>query len=123
MEMNLKSRRIQRVEKKLRQIVAKYFLSGHFRANLKGLVSVSNVKVSSDLRMGKVFISVLGSEKDKQKSLREILLRSKDVQGQVNRELRMKFNPRLQFFLDKTTEEALKLENLIQKMNKPPSSI
>lgn len=115
--MNLKFRRQLKVEKKLLQIVAQYLISGKFKGRLLGIVSVSSVKVSGDLRFAKIFIKTLGSDQDKKKNLNEIILRTKDIQKQLNLNLKMKFSPRLQFLLDENSEKALKLERFLNQLN------
>lgn len=58
------NRRIQRVEKELRHLVAGYFLTG-LKDPLSCLSSVVGVKVSPDLRHAKVYVSLMGEPKSK----------------------------------------------------------
>ena len=120
-------RRIQRVEKELQQIVASYLVRG-LNQKLYGLVSVSRVQVSEKLRTAKVFISVLGSDEDRDRSLEVLEERRHDVQKHVGRSLSMKFTPKISFEIDHGFEHMLKVESLLheiqekRKADKKPDS-
>ena len=113
--MDLKFRRTQRLEKQLREIVAHCLLSSRFKGFLEGLVSVSSVKLNSDLRRAKVFVSVLGSSHQTERSFEEIVSREKEIQKYVNRNIRVKFPPRLSFALEKDWDRFMKVDALLYK--------
>src|SRR3954471_12631050 len=93
------NRRVKRVEREIREVVARYLIAG-FRGELRGLVSVSRVGMAKDLRSGRVFISVMGDPGDAEVSLDSLREFAHDIQIEVDRQLKMKFCPKLSFFLD-----------------------
>lgn len=113
--MSLKFRRMQRLEKELRELVASCLLSSRFKGFLEGLVSISSVKLNSDLRRAKVFVSVLGSSVQTTRSFEEILSREREIQKYVNKSLRMKFPPRLFFVLEEDMGRFTRVEALLYK--------
>ena len=110
------NRRVQRVEKELQHIVAKYLHRG-FKGSLKGLVSVSRVVSNEKLRTAKVYVSVLGSEDDTEASLESLREHTPDIQKHVNSQLRMKFVPRVSLHLDTSLEKVLKVESLLREIS------
>ena len=109
------SRRIEKVEKELRQVIANYLLGG-FKGQLSGLVSVARVQVSPDLRNAKVFITVMGEEEDAEISLAALRDYAFDIQKEVNHRVKMKFCPKLKFFKDTSVAHTLKVEGILQKL-------
>ncbi len=110
------SRRVQRVEKELQHLVANYLVRG-FKGSLRGLVSVSRVESNTKLRTAKIFVSVFGSEDDREESLLSLKENIREIQRHVNSKLHMKFAPRLSIVLDTGMEKYLKVESLLREIS------
>lgn len=108
-------RRIQKVEKEVRQVIANY-LVGPFKGPLRGIVSVSRVVVSKDLRNAKVYVSVFGSDEDREVSLEGLQEYSGDIQKEISRRLVMKFCPKLKFFLDDGMDKVMKVDSILHDL-------
>ena len=81
-----------------------------------GFVTVTDVSTSPDLRQARVYVSVFG-EPEKQAAALEGLTSAPGIlQAEVGRQLRMKRTPTLEFRLDHTTENAFKLDALIEEV-------
>lgn len=109
------NRRILRVEREIREVISAYLLGG-FRGELPGFVTVSRVIVSRDLRNAKVFVGVLGTEEEREVSLESLTAHAFEVQSEINRQLRMKFCPRVHFRLDESMEKHLKVERILHEL-------
>ncbi len=109
------NRRVFRVEREIREVIGSYLLGG-FRGQLSGLVSVSRVIVTKDLRSAKVFISVLGEDDERKQSLAELQAFAHEVQFEVNRRLRMKFCPKLRFMADDSLDQQLRVEQILHNI-------
>lgn len=105
-------RRIARAEREIQMAIAKFLLNG-FKHPLPGLVTVAHVRMPADLRAAKVYISVLGTEKEKEQVLSILEGRAFEVQNYIGRELKMRFCPKLTFYPDETTEKVLKVERIL----------
>ena len=108
-------RRILRVEKEMREIIGAYLIHG-FRGKLHGLVSVPRVSVSRDLKYAKVYVSIMGTEDEQQLSLESLEAAAHDVQAEVNRQMRVRFVPRVSFHLDSSLEKTLKVERILHDL-------
>ena len=81
-----------------------------------GFVTITNVKVSPDLKIAKVYISVL--EKEKRESVLEKVKNSSGfIRSELASRIRMKFIPELKFFIDDTLDYVEKIEGLIKKIH------
>lgn len=109
------SYRIDKVEHLIKEEISLIFL--HKLSNMDlGFVTITNVRVSPDLKTAKIYLSVLEKEK------RELVLDKLDTKkGYIRTELahriRIKFIPELKFFLDDTLDYVEKIEGLIKKIH------
>ncbi len=109
-------RRVGRVEQEVQKTVALYLIQG-FRQPLPGLVTVSRVIMPADLRNAKVYISILGSEEERRKTLDVLNERAFEVQNYIGQQLRMRYCPKVHFYNDDMTEHVLKIERIIHELN------
>jgi ribosome-binding factor A len=78
-----------------------------------GFVTVTDVRTSPDLHHAKVFVSVLGSEEEREATMDGLASAHGLLQSVVNRELRIKRTPTLEFVYDDTAERAARLERIL----------
>ena len=109
------SYRIDKVEHLIKEEISLIFLHKLSNLNL-GFITITNVRVSPDLKMAKIYLSVFDKEK------RELVLdKIEDKKGYIRSELahriRIKFIPELKFFIDDTLDHGEKIEGLIKKIH------
>lgn len=109
-------RRVQRVEQEIQRSVAQFLISG-FRFPLPGLVTVSRVLMPGDLKTAKVYVSVFGSEEDREKAVETLQERAFEVQNHIGKELKMRFCPKLKFYADEATEHVLKIDRILHDLD------
>lgn len=78
-------------------------------------LTVARVDTSRDLRYARVFVSVF-PEKRFGDVLRHLAKRVYSIQGSLNKQLRMKPLPRIEFVADKTEVEADKIEKILKEI-------
>ena len=83
-----------------------------------GFVTVTDVRTSPDLRHANVFVSVLGTEEERAATLDGLTSAHGVLQSVVNRELRMKRTPTLDFLYDDTAERADRLERMLAEQER-----
>ena len=69
-------------------------------------VTVTHVLAHRNLRQAKVFVSIRGHEGDRERMLGRIRRRRGEIQRMINRDLTLKYTPRLTFELDPSIERA-----------------
>ena len=84
---------------------------------LTAMVSVTDVKVTKDLRYAKVFVSIFGKD-DEEKNNTFIAI--KNASGYIRREIgqriNLRYNPQIIFELDDSINYGMHIEELIQKV-------
>jgi ribosome-binding factor A len=81
-----------------------------------GFVTVTGVETSPDLRHARVFVSVLGSDAKRAKTLDGLAAAHGVLQARVAKELRMKRTPQLAFEYDPTVERGVRMTQLIDEL-------
>lgn len=84
-----------------------------------GLITVSKVETSRDLRWAKIWISIFGG--NDQKILDQINHNLYHIQGQLNQKFSTKIVPRLQFFLDTSPRYAEHINELVRRIHEETS--
>ena len=71
-----------------------------------GLITVTGVSCGKDLRDATVRVSVFGDDALKKTALQHLKHNARKFQAIINREVRLKFTPRLSFVLDLSLEKG-----------------
>jgi ribosome-binding factor A len=80
-----------------------------------GFVTVTAVETAPDLRRARVFVSVLGNEGVRRRSMQGLASAHGILQSAVARELRLKHTPTLEFVYDDTAERGMRIAELIDR--------
>jgi ribosome-binding factor A len=110
------SHRIEKVENLIKQEISLIFLR-KLQDPAFGFLTVTNVKMSPDLKIAKVYISVLEKEK-RESSLEKVKSVSGFIRSELASKIRIKFTPELKFFIDDTLDYVEKIEGLIKEIHK-----
>lgn len=106
--------RIKKINELLRKKIGRLILEElDFPKNL--VITVTRVETSPDLRHAKVMLSLMPSSK-KDYFLKKLNLSAHKIQKNLNKELRMKYIPKIEFKIDKIEERASRIEELIQQI-------
>jgi ribosome-binding factor A len=79
-----------------------------------GFVTVTDVDTSRDLRAARVYISVLGSEEERERSLAGLRSSHGFLQGKIASAMRMKRTPTLTFEYDESAERGDRISRLLR---------
>ena len=108
------SERMRRVDAALRQVLSEALPK--LKDPRIGFVTVTGVETTTDLEKATVWVSVFGSERDRQATLDALAGAAGLLQAQVNRELRLRRTPQLTFAHDPSVERGVRLTQLIDEV-------
>lgn len=112
--------RTERVGKELQKALARP-LSDLASEISAGFLTVTTVRMSPDLRLAKVYISLFGGKISPAQAMTLIETRAKEIRRTVASAIRLRYMPELRFFLDDTLDVMNKVENLLQSLPPTPS--
>jgi ribosome-binding factor A len=109
--------RMRRVNESIRQVLSES-LPGLKDPRI-GFVTVTGVDTAPDLRHATVYVSVLGTAKQLEKSLRGLEAAHGILQSAIAHELKLKRTPQLAFEYDPSVERGVRMTKLIDDLAPP----
>ncbi len=110
----MKSFRTARVAEVIREEASETILFELSDPRIKD-VTVTRAEVSADMQHAKVFVSLMGSEKEQQLCLHALKHATGFIQKKVGNRLKMRYTPALQFVLDKGVKNSIAISRLINE--------
>ena len=86
-----------------------------------GFLTVTEVVMSPDLKVAKVYVSIYGDEERKKKSFVKLEGQKSAIRSMLGHAVRLRFTPELIFYLDETLDRAMKLENIFHNIHETDS--
>lgn len=83
-----------------------------------GFITITDVKVSPDLRYARVFISVLGPSEDRKRTLETLDSEKAFIRQLIGRRFRLRHTPEITFVYDETVENADHMMRLMDEIKK-----
>ena len=93
-------------------------LTREFNDNSYGLITVTDVHMTADLRVAKVYVSILGNPEVRDRTLKLLDERKPGIRHVVGSHIRLKFTPEIHFYLDDTMDRVVRIENLIKQIHR-----
>src|SRR5688572_33271906 len=108
MKASMKSHRLARVSEAIREVASETILFELRDPRVKR-VTVTRAEVSGDLQHAKVYVSVMGSEKDQALTMHGLRHAAGFVQSKLARRLQTRFTPVVTFVLDEGVKKSLEM--------------
>ena len=109
-------RRMARVNDLIRKEISEVILREIRDPRLNGLLSVTRVETSADLRYAKVFISLMGSEEEKRQAEEGLAAASGFLRRGLGDRVVLRYIPQLTFHLDDSIEKGSRMLELIKQV-------
>jgi ribosome-binding factor A len=98
-------------------------LSELIRRDLKddridGIVSITDVECSHDIRRARVFVSVFADESKQKLTIEALNDHVGEIRGEICRRLKLRFAPEIMFKLDNSLERGAKITELMGKISR-----
>src|SRR5215211_2659966 len=113
------TRRPDRVAEAIREEIATFLAEGVKDPRVVGMVTVTGVELTRDLRHARVFVSVLGSEEEKKATFEGLEALAGHLRGRVGRALRLRSAPEIDFRADRSVAHAARIETLLNQIKQP----
>jgi ribosome-binding factor A len=84
---------------------------------ISGLVSVTDIDLSNDCRYAKVFVSVYGSEEERQKTMQALESSTGYIRSEIGKRISMRFTPEIKFKIDDSLERGARVTDLLNKIS------
>jgi ribosome-binding factor A len=116
------NRRADRVAAGIREEVATFLAEDVKDPRITGMVTVTGVEVTRDLRHAKVFVSVMGTDAERAATYEGLASVALHLRSRVGRALRLRLAPEITFRPDESIARAARIEDLLAQIKdaQPP---
>ncbi len=105
--------RIDRISEEVKRELSD-IIQNHIKdPRLPPFVSVTGVRVTKDLKHAKSFVSVLGTDEQKQGALKALQSASGYIRHEIGQRVKLRFTPEFHFHLDDSIEHGMHISKLI----------
>ena len=108
--------RTERVAGEIQKILSN-LIQRDFSHLSNGMITVTMVRMSPDLRSCRVYLSILGGTMENEDTLKVMKAEAPHIRSAMGRSLTLRHTPELFFYLDDTQEEVSRIEELFKKIH------
>jgi ribosome-binding factor A len=111
----MQGKRLDRVNQLIKEEIST-LLQRELKDPRLGFITVTEVETSKDLRVAKVFVSVLGDDRQWAASLAALTSARGFVRNWLRRNLDLRVTPEVDFRPDRSMEHAAKIQSLLKQV-------
>jgi ribosome-binding factor A len=109
--------RAEKVASTIKRIIAEP-ISQIAREQDAGMVTVTSVRVTGDLQIAKVYISIYGEKTSPGKFISFLENKQGELRSLIGAKMRLRYTPELRFYLDDTLNEMEHIQELLDSVKK-----
>ncbi|HLM45084.1 MAG TPA: 30S ribosome-binding factor RbfA [Myxococcaceae bacterium] len=108
--------RPERVGQEIQAAIGQILARGELRDPRIGFITITGVKVSPDLRVARVFYSMLGTEKEREDTQKGLEAAKGYVRREVTKAVNLRVSPEIFFSFDESVGEGDKIDRLLREV-------
>ncbi len=109
--------RLNRINEELKREISNIINYEVTNSNVTGIISVTSVKISPDLRYARVYVSILNSKNIKQ-TLAGLKSSSGFIRSRIAEKINLRVTPELVFELDDSMQYGEKIDTILKDIMK-----
>lgn len=111
------SNRMNKIDEELRKEISNIISTELKNPHLTGLISVSKVKTTPDLRFARVYVTMI-NEKSKKENLAILKQSSGYIRSTIARKINLRYTPELVFEFDESIEYGSRIDEILKDITK-----
>jgi ribosome-binding factor A len=120
--MTVAGHRHERIAEEIHHEISSMVVGELKDPRIAGMVTVTEVRVSPDLKLARIFVSVMGTEEEHASTLAGLTAAAGFIRRELGARLRMRRTPELQFVLDRSEEYGQRIDGLLRETKKQHES-
>lgn len=85
-------------------------------------ITITEIRVSPDLRDARVFVSVVGDAETAETKLRWLRSKAGEIRAEVGRRIVLKYLPKFEYHLDKNVARGARVLQVLDEIGLPPET-
>lgn len=115
-------KRTDRLNSLLKEVISEVIHRQVRNPHVNELLTVTRVDITKDLHYAKVYISVIGTKEDKEKTLQALHTAAGFIAVNASKKVVMRYFPALTFKLDDGVDKHMRIEELLHEINMKKSA-
>ncbi len=111
------SNRLNRIDEEMKKEISHIITYDLKDPNITGLISVTKVRVSGDLKYAKVYVSMINA-KDNKQVLAALKKSSGFVRTEIAKKMNLRVTPEIIFIFDDSIEYGAKIDTILKEVMK-----
>ena len=110
------NRRITRVNSLLKEVISDTIRKDVKNPHLPELITITSVDVTKDLKLAKVYVSIIGEKKEE--AIKVLNQAAGFIAVSASKQVDLRYFPELTFYIDDSVDKQMKIEEVLTKINK-----
>lgn len=107
-------KRTARLNSLLKEVISDVIRKDTRNPHINSLMTVTRVEITPDLHYAKVYVSVIGNERDKKETIDALQNAAGFIAVNSSKQVVMRYFPQLTFKLDDSVDQHMRIEKLLQ---------
>jgi ribosome-binding factor A len=117
--MTVAGHRHERVAEEIRHELSSMIAGELKDPRIEGLVTITEVRVTPDLKNARVFVSVMGNEAEQKGTIQGLTAAAGYIRHELSERIQLRRAPEIHFVLDHSEEYGQRIDELLRQMKKP----
>lgn len=109
-------KRTDRLNSLLKEVISEVIRQDVRNPHVTELVTVTRVNITTDLHYAKVYISVIGSDKDKEETIKALNSAAGFIAVNSSKKVVMRYFPELTFYIDDSVDKHMRIEEILSEI-------
>ncbi len=109
--------RVDRLNSLLKEVLSEVIRRDFQNRDIPELITITQVEITRDLHYAKVFVSVIGDQKTKDKAITRLTALSASIGVVASKKVVMRYFPALTFILDDSLDKHMRIEELLKEIH------
>lgn len=118
----MKIKRTDRLNSLLKEVLSEVIQRDINNPDISVFTTVTSVDITSDLHYAKVYISIIGTDVEKEKTMQTLQKAAGYIAKIASKKVVMRYFPSLTFFLDTSADKYMKIEKILNEINEKKNS-
>ena len=114
----MKAKRTDRLNSLLKEVISEVIKKDVNNPNVSEFLSVTKVEITSDLHYAKIYISIIGSKEETEKTIKALQQAAGFIGMVASKKVVMRYFPALTFKLDNFVEHQENIDRILEKIKK-----
>lgn len=115
--------RTERLNSLLKEVISEVIRDDVRNPNVHELFTVTRVEITKDLHYAKVYVSVIGTQEDREKTIDALQSAAGFIATHASKKVVMRYFPALTFKLDDSVDKHMRIDEILKKIqNEKPNA-